>query len=82
MANIFEQSTRVALEEIILKNSLESKFGRFINQDQLETMKDDLLSLLINSRNLRAAGDRFLAGQEKAARPQGAMSRPPFSVSE
>lgn len=85
MPGILEQSTKIALEELILRNSERSKFGLFISAEQLESLKEDLLALVLNSRNLRLAGEKFLGGggqRETLPKPKGAVSRLPFKVHE
>ncbi len=82
MSNVFEKSAKFAIEELILKNSQPSKFGQFISEDQMEDLKEDLWALLANSRNMRVAGEKFLAAQDNTPAPKGAVSRLPFRVSE
>ena len=72
MASTFESVTRVAIKEIITTKANESKFGFVMTHDDLHDICDDLFNLLLTSRNLKAAGDRVMAGgfsiDEKAPR--------------
>lgn len=63
MAGAFESVTRVAIAEIIRNRAQESKYGWVLAGDEFERAVDDLLELLKTSRDLKAAGDRFLAKQ-------------------
>lgn len=68
MAGAFESVTRVAIAEIIRNRAQESKFGWVLSGDDFERLVDDLLELLKTSRDLKSAGDRFLAKQFATAR--------------
>lgn len=70
----FETVTKVALAEIIRSHSQESKFGAVITGDSLEELVDDLFDLMLTSRTLKSAGDRFLQGSPTSS-PAG-RSRP------
>ncbi|MFW7379569.1 MAG: hypothetical protein ACOH5I_12220 [Oligoflexus sp.] len=61
MASTFEMATRAAIKEIISKNVSESKFGFVMTHDALAEICDDIFNLLITSRNLKSAGDRWMA---------------------
>ncbi|SMF32926.1 hypothetical protein [Pseudobacteriovorax antillogorgiicola] len=61
MASPFENVTRVAIKEIITGKANESKFGFVMTHDDLHEICDDLFNLLLTSRNLKAAGDRFIS---------------------
>lgn len=63
MAGVFEGATRVAIEEIIKSHLKESKFGYVLTKESLEELKEDVLEFFLTSRNLKTAGDRYLAGQ-------------------
>ena len=62
MASPFENVTRVAIKEIITGRANESKFGFVMTHDDLHEICDDLFNLILTSRNLKAAGDRFISG--------------------
>lgn len=57
----FENVTKVALAEIIRTHSQESKFGLMLSDDSFQALVDDLFDLMLTSRSLKTAGDRFLA---------------------
>jgi hypothetical protein len=61
MPSTFELATRTAIREIIEKHVGESKFGFVMTHEGLSDLCDELLNLLVTSRNLKAAGDRFIA---------------------
>ncbi len=71
----FESVTRVALREIIESHLKPSKFGYFLSEDSFEDLSDELFKFLQTSRNLKAAGDRFLSG---AAAPEKKRRQPPY----
>lgn len=56
----FEEATKVAIEEIILKNAQTSKFGYVISQETLQEVTEEIYGLLVTSRTLKNAGDKFL----------------------
>jgi hypothetical protein len=60
MASMFESTTRVAIEEMIVKNAKESKFGYILSKDNMSDLINDFYDLLQTSRNLKTAGDRIL----------------------
>lgn len=60
--NPFQSVTRVAIEEIVKSYCTESKFGSFVTDEDMEKLIDELSKFLETSRNLKAAGDRFLTG--------------------
>ena len=75
--SMFESVTRVAIEEIIAKHSEESKFGYILSKDALKELTDDFFDLLMTSRNLKSAGDRFLQlKQAEDMRRNGARQKP------
>ena len=61
MPSPFEQATRVAISEIILKHVTPSKFGHFLSAEAQQELCDDIYELLLTSRRLKAAGDKVLA---------------------
>lgn len=68
----FTSVTKVAIEEMIRERGSNSKFGLFISDESLEALVGDLLKLMETSRNLKAAGDKFL---RKGPIPQGEVRR-------
>ncbi len=62
MAGPFEGATRAAIEELIQAHAQTSKFGYILSHDGFQDLANDLYDLLVTSRTLKAAGDRFLAG--------------------
>ena len=62
MAGLFETVTRVAIEEILRNHTQTSKFGLLVTPEAFQELTDDLLNLLITSRELKAAGDRMVGG--------------------
>lgn len=60
MAGIFEIATKEAIREILLSAMHESRFGYVLSPDNLETLNDQIFDLFLTSRNLKAAGDKFL----------------------
>lgn len=73
MASTFELATRAAIKEIISKNVSESKFGFVMTHEALSDICDDLYNLLVTSRNLKAAGDRWIA---KSSAPSEELASP------
>ncbi len=77
MAGLFETVTRVAIEEILRNHTQSSKFGLLVTPEAFQELTDDLLNLLVTSRELKAAGDRMVGGvspsphriQEQAQQP-------------
>jgi hypothetical protein len=69
----FEIATRSALLEIIESHASESKFGYVLTKENLETLVGSLYELLVTSRSLKDAGDRFIANT--FAEPKGKPSR-------
>lgn len=78
MAGAFETATRAAIEELIMARSQASKFGFILTEESFKDLTTDIYNLLVTSRTLKAAGDRFLrAGAERAttdAPKQGAST--------
>ncbi|RZA12194.1 MAG: hypothetical protein EOP10_31795 [Proteobacteria bacterium] len=60
MAGIFETATKEAIREILLSAMHESRFGYVLSPDNLETLNNQIFDLFLTSRNLKAAGDKFL----------------------
>ena len=73
----FESVTKVALAEIVRTHGQDSKFGLILSEDSFQNMVDDLFNLMLTSRSLKTAGDRFLAtggpspgpGNQRTQRP-------------
>lgn len=63
MPSPFESVTRVAIKEIITGRANESKFGYVMTHEDLQDICDDIFGLIQTSRNLKAAGDRFIHSQ-------------------
>ena len=63
MPSPFESVARVAIDEIIRKHVVASKYGHFLTDDGFCDLSDELFSFLKTSRDLKSAGDRMLAGQ-------------------
>jgi hypothetical protein len=82
MAGAFEIATKAAIEEMIEANAQKSKFGYILTDENYRNLADDFYQLLMNSRNLKAVGDRMLPGaptrSAKSASPilPGGRSRP------
>lgn len=62
MAGAFEIATKAAIEEMIEANAQKSKFGFILTDENFRNLADDFYQLLMNSRNLKAVGDRMLPG--------------------
>ena len=62
MAGVFETATRAAIEEIVQEHAKSTKFGYVLTENDLNGLIDEVLLLFVTSRNLKAAGDRLLAG--------------------
>lgn len=60
MTSPFEGAARAAIEEIILKHAQSGKFGFILSEQALAEATDDLYGLLVTSRSLKAAGDKFI----------------------
>jgi hypothetical protein len=73
MAGIFETATKEAIREILLSAMHESRFGYVLSPDNLETLNDQIFDLFLTSRNLKAAGDKFL-GLAPAQAPKSSLT--------
>ena len=60
MASPFEDVARVAITEMILDNTKESKFGYILTKEGVEKLTDSFYDLLQTSRSLQNAGDRLM----------------------
>jgi hypothetical protein len=60
MRGAMESVTRMALEEMIVGHSNESRFGHVISQDGMRQLVDTLYEFFETSRNLKSAGDRLI----------------------
>lgn len=67
----FESVTRVAIEEMIRTHARPSKFGFVLTEEGFIDLSSDLFDLLVTSRNLKAAGDRFIQNKANATAPTG-----------
>ncbi|MBC7661320.1 MAG: hypothetical protein H7249_16620 [Chitinophagaceae bacterium] len=75
MAGAFEIATKSAIRELILNSVHESRFGYVLSPDSLEVLNEQIFDLFVTSRNLKAAGDKFLA-QGLAPTVRGASTGP------
>ncbi len=57
----FEAVTKVAVQEIIEKHVSSSKFGYLLSEASMESVCEEIVGLIKLSRNLKAAGDNFIA---------------------
>lgn len=62
MAGAFEVATRAAIEELIQMHAQPSKFGYILTHDGSRALVESLYDLLVTSRSLKSAGDKFLSG--------------------
>jgi hypothetical protein len=60
LGSTFEAVTKVAIGEIIAARAKSSKFGYVLSHEDYELLINDLFGLLLNSRSLKTAGDKFL----------------------
>jgi len=83
MAGAFEGATRAAIEELIQAHAQPSKFGLLITEDAARDLVSEIYELLVTSRNLKAAGDRFMQGSgpvpqaSRESRKPSPFGRPP-----
>jgi hypothetical protein len=70
MAGPFEHVARVAIAEIIQNHAKESKFGYLLTKESFKSLCDDLHTLLMTSRNLKSAGDRFIQSGGAPIKPK------------
>lgn len=71
-SNPFQSVTRVAIGEIVRSYCSTSRYGVFMSDENVEKLIEDLVKFLETSRNLKAAGDRFLSpAPQKAADIRG-----------
>lgn len=68
-SNLLANVTKVAVEEIIRSKTSESKYGYFLSEENFDELVDEILKLLETSRNLKKAGDRFLAADSQQSGP-------------
>ena len=62
VAGPFEVATRAAIEELIQMHAQSSKFGYILTHDGTRELVDSLYDLLLTSRSLKSAGDKFMTG--------------------
>ena len=60
MRGAMESVTRMALEEMIIGHSNESRFGHVLSQEGLRQLVDTLYEFFETSRNPKSAGDRLM----------------------
>jgi len=63
MASTFEIATRAAIEEILMNNVQETKFGYILTKESVRDFSNDIFDLFLTSRNLKTAGDRLMNNQ-------------------
>lgn len=61
-AGAFEVATRAAIEELIQMHAQPSKFGYILTHDGTRSLIDGIYDLLLTSRSLKSAGDKFMSG--------------------
>jgi hypothetical protein len=60
MRGAMESVTRMALQEMIVAHSNESRFGYVLSPEGMRELIDTLYEFFETSRSLKAAGDRFI----------------------
>jgi hypothetical protein len=60
MPSPFESVARVAIDEIIRKHVVSSRFGHFLSEDGFQELSNEIFEFLQTSRSLKSAGDRLL----------------------
>ena len=75
MTGIFESITRVAIEEILMSYTRKSKFGYILPEESLSELSDEIVNLVVTSRNLKEAGDKLLAQGVNPGRNQNQSSK-------
>ena len=60
MSTTFETVSSIAIREIIIDQCKEMKFGYLMTEESLDSICQELTKLLVTSRELKSAGDRFL----------------------
>ena len=61
MHDFFTTATKAAIEDLISQHSTDSKFGKILSKESAEDLARDLCQMFMNSRQLKSAGDKFLA---------------------
>lgn len=69
MSGTFEGVTRMALEEIVIENSKQSKFGYVLSEEGMQVLVDKLHEFFMVSRNMRSMGEKVLQGRATLPRP-------------
>ncbi len=59
---IFEKVTKLAIRDILSKYTCESKYGLILSKEDSEDLVADIFQLILNSRQLKSSGDKFLSG--------------------
>jgi hypothetical protein len=76
MPSPFESVARVAIDEIIKKHVVSSRFGHFLSEDGFQDLSNEIFEFLQTSRSLKAAGDRFIqAAQNPGPRERTASGK-------
>ncbi len=70
MSKIFEQATKAAIDEILTGQAQASRFGLLITPESKKNLIQELYTLVENSRNLKAAGDRLVSAILPQDEPQ------------
>ena len=60
MRGAMESVTRMAIEEMIVAHTNESRFGYVLSQEGMRELVDTLYDFFETSRSLKAAGDRMM----------------------
>lgn len=60
MPSMFQKIATVAIDEMVQSRVTPSKYGYFLSKSDLDKLKQDFLSFIETSRNLRVAGDKIL----------------------
>jgi hypothetical protein len=75
MRGAMENVTRMALQEMIIAHTNESRFGYVLSSDGLRELIDTLYEFFETSRSLKAAGDRFIQQGLEAPGARAAQGR-------
>ena len=67
MKQLFENVTKMALEEIVLEYAKEAKFGYLLTHESLSEMINHLNEFFMASRAMKSRGDMVLSGASPPA---------------
>ncbi len=79
MQHMFENVTKMALEEIVLKHAKEGKFGYLLTNESFAEMIEHLNEFFMASRAMKSRGDQVMHGAKSATSATSAsfvQSRP------